>query len=159
MKFSTKLFTAAAIAGVVALPISSVSFAQSTMGSPNGTNPAYSGSSGSGTPPEPNASGADSAPNASGAPQAKVDDATLQQVARAFVKVRRIGQSEQHMLAGNGDQNAKQQAAQQAESEKVAAVKAEGLEPQRYNEVMHLVQADNGVQQRFLSYVKQVNNS
>ena len=43
--------------------------------------------------------------------------------------------------------------AQQAESKKIAAVKAEGLQPQQYNQVLALVQSDKSLAQRFLSYV------
>jgi uncharacterized protein DUF4168 len=45
-------------------------------------------------------------------------------------------------------------AAQQAESEKLAAVKAEGLQPQQYNQVLQLVQTDTNLQEKFLSFVK-----
>ena len=41
----------------------------------------------------------------------------------------------------------------------MAAVKAEGLQPQQYNQVIQLVQADKSVQQKFLSYVNEVKNS
>ena len=153
----TALFAAAAIVGSVAMSSAPV-FAQSTTGSPNADNSAHSGSSS--TSPQPNASRPDNAaPNAQSAPQAQVDDATLKQVARAFVKVRRISQSERNVLNGSGDQAAKEKAAQQAESEKIAAVKAEGLQPEQYDRVLQIVEADNSVQQRFLSYVRQVNNS
>ena len=46
------------------------------------------------------------------------------------------------------------QAAKQAESDKLAAVKAEGLQPQQYNQVLQLVQTDTNLQEKFLSFVK-----
>ena len=57
-------------------------------------------------------------------------------------------------MSSQGDEDAKKQAAAQAESDKLAAVKAEGLQPQQYNQVLQVVQNDNNLQQKFLSYVK-----
>lgn len=82
-----------------------------------------------------------------------IDDATLQHTAKAFVKVAQIAKSEEHVLDSAGDDTAKMKAAKQAESDKVAAVKAEGLQPQQYNQVLQLVQTDGNLQQKFLSYV------
>ena len=97
-------------------------------------------------------------PEYSGAPNADspqlIDDATLQHTAKAFVKVAQIAKSEEHVLNNAGDDAVKMKAAEQAESEKVAAVKAEGLQPQQYNQVLQLVQTDSNLQQKFLSYVK-----
>jgi hypothetical protein len=41
----------------------------------------------------------------------------------------------------------------------MAAVKAEGLQPQQYNQVIQLAQVDKAFQQKFLSYVNEVKNS
>jgi hypothetical protein len=38
-------------------------------------------------------------------------------------------------------------------------VKAQGMEPQQYNNVIMLVKDDNGLQQKFLSYVQQLRRS
>jgi len=96
-------------------------------------------------------------PEYSGAPGATtpqlIDDATLQHTAKAFVKVAQIVKSEQSTLNGAADDAAKMKAAQQAETQKVAAVKAEGLQPQQYNQVLQLVQTDSNLQQKFLSYI------
>jgi len=87
--------------------------------------------------------------------QQPIDDATLQHTAKAFVKVTQIAQTQKQMMTGQGDDNAKMNAAKQAESEKVAAVKSEGLQPQQYNQVLQVVQNDTNLQHKFLSYVKE----
>src|SRR5262249_9211553 len=64
-----------------------------------------------------------------------IDDATLKRTAKAFVKVRRIAASaQQEISCANSDQQ-KQRIAAQAESDKVDAVKAAGLQPQQYNQL------------------------
>jgi uncharacterized iron-regulated membrane protein len=102
-------------------------------------------------------------PSYSGAPSAvnpdTIDDATLKQTAKAFVKVRQIAQTAQQALSNTGDDVQKEQIAKQAESKKMAAVKAEGLQPQQYNHVIQLAQVDKAFQQKFLSYVDKVKNS
>jgi hypothetical protein len=99
-----------------------------------------------------------SIPEYSGAPNAAspqlIDDATLQHTANAFVKVKQIAQTEKRVVDSAGDDAAKIKATQQAESDKLAAVKAEGLQPQQYNQVLQLVQTDNNLQEKFLSYLK-----
>jgi hypothetical protein len=95
---------------------------------------------------------APAAESAQPAPAAQVDDATLQKAAKAYVKVKQIvHQTKQAQSAGNGaqpDQSAVQ-------SEKIAAVKNEGLEPQQYDQVIQMVQSDPGIQQKFVNYVNQ----
>ena len=86
--------------------------------------------------------------------QVSIDDATLQRTAKAFVKVTRIVDDQKRTMANQTDQQAMQQSAAQAESQKLAAVKSEGLEPQQYNHVLQVVQNDSNLQQKFLSYVK-----
>jgi hypothetical protein len=49
----------------------------------------------------------------------------------------------------------KQQLATESESEKVAAVKKEGMEPQQHDNVLQMVQVDSSLQQKFLSYVQE----
>jgi hypothetical protein len=141
MKLQSKVVStcAAMIAAFLALPICS-SIAQSGAGNAAQSNPEYSGPRGSSLPPT-------------------IDDVTLKQTARAFVKVRQISQSEQRAVNDAGDDAAKQKAAQQAEAEKVNAVKAEGMQPQQYNQVLEIVRADKNLQQRFLSYVDNSANS
>jgi hypothetical protein len=141
MKLQSKVVStcAAMIATFLALPICS-SIAQSGAGNAAQSNPEYSGPRGSTLPPT-------------------IDDVTLKQTARAFVKVRQISQSEQRAVNDAGDDAAKQKAAQQAEAEKVNAVKAEGMQPQQYNQVLEIVRADKNLQQRFMSYVDNSANS
>jgi hypothetical protein len=103
-------------------------------------------------------SGAAGIPEYSAPPNAAnpqlIDDATLQHTANAFVKVKQIAQTEKQAVDSAGDDAAKMKATQQAESDKLAAVKAEGLQPQQYNQVLQLVQTDTDLQQKFLSYLK-----
>jgi hypothetical protein len=91
-----------------------------------------------------------------GAPGATVDDTTLKQTAKAYVKVREIVQTGQQAIDSTRDDSEKEHIAEQVESRKLAAVKSEGLQPQQYNQVLQLVQADKRLQQRFLSYANQV---
>ena len=57
------------------------------------------------------------------------------------------------------DDAKKEQIAKQAQSKEMAAVKAEGLQPEQYNTVIQLAQSDNAFQQKFLSYVDKVRKS
>jgi hypothetical protein len=61
-------------------------------------------------------------PGYSGAPSAvtpdTIDDATVKQTAKAYVKVRQIVQNAQQALNSTGDDTEKQQIAEQAESKK-----------------------------------------
>jgi hypothetical protein len=41
----------------------------------------------------------------------------------------------------------------------MAAVKAEGLQPQQYNQVLQLARVDKAFEQKFLFYVNAVKNS
>jgi len=88
-----------------------------------------------------------------------IDDATVKQTAKAYVKVRQIVQNAQQALNNTGDDAQKQQIAEQAESKKMAAVKSEGLQPQQYNQVIQLARADKSFEQKFLSYVNELRNS
>jgi hypothetical protein len=136
MILTRKVLAASAIAAFVAFPIPGV-FAQSSS-SMNDSGAAAS------------APAAESAQPAQGA--AQVDDATLQKAAKAYVKVKQIvHQTKQAGSASNGaqpDQSA-------AQSEKIAAVKNAGLEPQQYDQVIQMVQNDPGLQQKFVTYVNQ----
>jgi Domain of unknown function (DUF4168) len=57
---------------------------------------------------------------------------------------------------GNAQQ---QEIAKLAESRKMAAVKAEGLQPQQYNRGIQLARVDKAFERKFLSYVNEVKNS
>jgi hypothetical protein len=142
MTLTSKLLGLGALAAVLALP-ASVVFAQS---------PGTMGDSGSA------ASSSSGAMNESGsmapapAQSAQVDDATLQKAAKAYVKVKQIvHESKQAQSAASGAQP--EQPA--AESEKMAAVRNEGLDPQQYNQVIQMVQNDPQLQQKFANYVNQ----
>ena len=143
MTLTRKVLAAGALAAFAAFPISGA-FAQSS-GSMNDSGSAAS------APPSDGAPAAESAQPAQGG-AAQIDDATLQKAAKAYVKVKQIvHQTKQAQSASNGaqpDQSAVQ-------SEKIAAVKNEGLEPQQYDQVIQMVQSDPGIQQKFVNYVNQ----
>ena len=89
----------------------------------------------------------------------RIDDATLKQTAKAYVKVRQIVQNAEIALNNTTDNAQQQQIAKQAEARKIAAVKGEGLQPQQYNQVIQLARVDKAFEQKFLSYVNEVKNS
>jgi Spy/CpxP family protein refolding chaperone len=96
---------------------------------------------------------------ASGAVNPTIDNASLKRTAKAFVKVRQIVQNARQALNNTNDDAQKRQITAQAESDKIDAVKAEGLQPQQYNQVIELAQADKALRQKFLSYVNEVKSS
>ena len=96
------------------------------------SNPAYSGASGAVSP-------------------SRIDDATLRQTARAYVQVQQIVVEANQDLSKTNDNVQQQEIAKQAESRKIAAVKAEGLQPQQYNQVIQLARNDKAFEQKFLS--------
>src|SRR5581483_681223 len=85
----------------------------------------------------------------------KVDDATLKRAAAAYVKVQDITLKTRKVLNNTENESQKNEILEKAESEKIAAVKAQGMQPQEYNRVIMLVQADNNLQHKFLGYVHQ----
>ncbi len=90
---------------------------------------------------------------------AQVDDAMLERTAAAYVKVRDISIKTEQAMDQTSDSAKKEQLAAESENEKVAAVKAAGMDPQQYNNVLMLVKADTGLQQKFLSYVEKIRRS
>jgi len=81
-----------------------------------------------------------------------VDDSTLEKVARAYLRVQKITEQEGSKMKGSERSDASdQQVAERAESEKLAAVKAQGLEPQQYNRVLMMVDNDKDLKARFVS--------
>ncbi|HLK85970.1 MAG TPA: DUF4168 domain-containing protein [Candidatus Binataceae bacterium] len=90
---------------------------------------------------------------------ARVDDAMLERTAAAYVRVRDISIKTEQAMNRTNDSAKKEQLAAESESEKVAAVKAAGMDPQQYNNVLMLVKADTGLQQKFLSYVQKIRSS
>lgn len=99
------------------------------------------------------------AQNASSGTPERVDDATLKRAAAAFVKVRDISVKTEQAIHQTDDSAKKEQLMAEGESEKVAAVKAAGMEPQQYNDVLMLVKDDSGLQHKFLSYVERLSHS
>ena len=97
------------------------------------------------------ASSADSMGAASASAPAQggqIDDSTLQKAAKAYVKVKQIvHQSKQ------ADSAASAQPATQ--SDKLNAVRDQGLDPQQYNQFIQMVQNDPQLQQKFANYVNQ----
>jgi ribosome-binding protein aMBF1 (putative translation factor) len=127
----------AAILGLTLTFLISSGVALGQDGSASRSNPAHSGASGAVNPD-------------------KIDDATLKQTAKAYVKVRQIVQTAEQDLNKTTDNAQQQEIAKLAESRKMAAVKAEGLQPQQYNQVIQLARVDKAFEQKFLSYVNEM---
>lgn len=87
------------------------------------------------------------------AQSAQLDDATLQKAAKAYVKVKQI--AHQSKQAGASSSSSEQPEQASAQSEKLAAVRNEGLDPQQYNQVIQMVQNDPQLKQKFANYVNQ----
>ena len=88
-----------------------------------------------------------------------VDDATLKRTAAAYIKVHEIAAKAQQAISATDDPNQKQQLVAESESEKLDAVKKEGMQPQQYNNVIQMVEVDNSLKQKFLTYVQELKNS
>jgi Domain of unknown function (DUF4168) len=78
----------------------------------------------------------------------QVDDATLQKAAKAYVKVKQIVHQSKQANSGANAQPATQ-------SDKLNAVRDQGLDPQQYNQIIQMVQNDPQLQQKFANYVNQ----
>ena len=146
MTLTHKLLAAGALTALIAFPISSV-FAQSagSMGD-SGSSASSAGSMGG---PSASDAGAMSGSSASAPAQSgQVDDATLQKAAKAYVKVKQIVHQDKQANSGANAQPATQ-------SDKLNAVRGEGLEPQQYNQIIQMVQNDPQLQQKFATYVNQ----
>jgi hypothetical protein len=152
MTLTRTVLAAGALAVFIGFPISGA-LAQSS--NPMGE----SGASASPPASSPmNDSGADASAPAAGAqqsaqPAAQIDDATLQKAAKAYVKVKQIVHQTQQ--ASPSSESAAQPDQASAQSEKIAAVKDAGLDPQQYNQVLQTVQNDPQLMQKFASYVTQ----
>ena len=139
MNLTHKLLAAGALTAMIALPISGA-FADSAGAMGDSGSSASSASPMSGSPA--------AAPAQSG----QVDDATLQKAAKAYVKVKQIvHESKQANPSGDTAQSA-QPASQ---SDKLNAVRDQGLDPQQYNQILQMVQNDPQLQQKFANYVNQ----
>jgi hypothetical protein len=145
MKFSTNSFAVyAAIIGLtlgltLTFPISSgVALGQGA--NAGESNPGYSGTSGVVNP-------------------GTIDDATVKQTAKAYVKVRHIVQTAEQAINNTTNSDQQKQIVNQAESKKMEVVKAEGLQPRQYNQVLQLARLDKTFEQKFMSYVNEVKNS
>ena len=132
------IYAAILTLGVTFLISSRVAMGQE--GNSGQSNPGYSGASSAGNP-------------------STIDDATLKQTAKAYVKVQQIVREANEDLNKTEDKAKQQEIATQAESRKMAAVKAEGLQPQQYNQVIQLARNDKAFEQEFLSYVNEVKSS
>ena len=78
----------------------------------------------------------------------QVDDATLQKAAKAYVKVKQIVHQDKQANSGANAPPATQ-------SDKLNAVRDQGLDPQQYNQIIQMVQNDPQLQQKFATYVNQ----
>ena len=135
MRFSPNNFAVyGAILGLTLTFLVSSGVALGQEGNAGQSDPGYSGASGAANP-------------------SRIDDATLQRTAKAYVKVQQIVKEADQDLNKTNDNAQQQEIAKQAESRKMAAVKAEGLQPQQYNQVLQLARNDKAFEQKFLSYV------
>jgi hypothetical protein len=85
------------------------------------------------------------APGSNDSSSTAVDDDTLKRTAHAYVKVRRISAEEMTSFKNATDDALRENVEQQAQLQKEAAVKAEGLRPELYNQVLALVQTNKAV--------------
>jgi len=92
--------------------------------------------------------GDNSSSAAAPAQSGQVDDATLQKAAKAYVKVKQIVHQDKQANSGANAQPATQ-------SDKLNAVRDQGLDPQQYNQIIQMVQNDPQLQQKFATYVNQ----
>jgi hypothetical protein len=88
-----------------------------------------------------------------------VDDATLKRTAAAYVRVREITVKAEEAIDSTDDTARKQQLAAESDLAKIAAVQKEGMQPKQYNTVIQMVQGDNNLQRKFLSYVQELKYS
>jgi len=143
MTLTGKVFAAGALAAFIGFPMSSV-LAQSS---------SSTGADASASAPASSSMGASASAPAQSAQQATpIDDATLQKAAKAYVKVKQIVHQTKQASPSSASAQPDPAAAQ---SQKIAAVKGEGLDLQQYNQVLQTVQIDPQLQQKFASYVTQ----
>jgi hypothetical protein len=150
MTLTGKVFAAGALAAFIGFPISSVLAQSSSSMGASDTSASAPASSSMGA--SSSAAPAQGSMGAGASASAQVDDATLQKAAKAYVKVKQIvhqtKQSSPESASAQPDPAA-------AQSQKIAAVKDAGLDPQQYNQVLQTVQNDPQLQQKFASYVTQ----
>jgi Domain of unknown function (DUF4168) len=146
MNLTHRLLVAGALTALIAFPISSA-FAQSSssMGD-SGSSASSAGSMGAPSASDAGSMGASSA--SAPAQSGQVDDATLQKAAKAYVKVKEIVHQDKQANSGASAQPANQ-------SDKLNAVRDQGLDPQQYNQIIQMVQNDPQLQQKFATYVNQ----
>jgi Domain of unknown function (DUF4168) len=93
------------------------------------------------------------------APNGAINDATLKKAAAAFVQVKNISAHTQEQLQNVKDDSQRREILARAESQKITAVKNEGMEPAQYNSVIRAVQNDESLRGKFTSYVSQANGA
>jgi hypothetical protein len=156
MTLTGKVFAAGALVALIGFPVSSVlAQSSSSMGADASASAPASNSMGAGasaSAPAPSSMNDSSASASASGQAAQVDDATLQKAAKAYVKVKQIVHQTKQASPDSATAQADPAAAQ---SQKIAAVKGEGLDIQQYNQVLQTVQADPQLQQKFASYVTQ----
>lgn len=146
MTLTRKLFAAGALTALFAFPISGA-FAQSA-GSMGDSGSSASSDSSMGGPSNSSADSMGSSSASAPAQSGQVDDATLQKAAKAYVKVKEIVHQSKQADSATSAQPA-------TNSDKLNAVRGEGLDPQQYNQIIQMVQNDPQLQQKFAAYVNQ----
>jgi hypothetical protein len=88
-------------------------------------------------------------------PTPTVNDASLKKAARAFPKIRQINLKVQEKLKAKPAAQERQHILSQAREQEMMIVRQEGIEPDRYNEIIRRVDGDPVTNAKFASYVKQ----
>ncbi|MFO7985413.1 MAG: DUF4168 domain-containing protein [Desulfatiglandaceae bacterium] len=84
-----------------------------------------------------------------------VSEEDLNKAANAHVKITRIREDYQQSLQQAGDDKQKMQELQtKANDNMIKAVEGEGLDAQRYNEILQAVRSDKALNQKFMNKVK-----
>ena len=86
----------------------------------------------------------------------EVSDAELEKVANAYIQITEIREAFQESLAEVSDPEKAQQLQEQAGQAMVDAVQDNGLDVQKYNEVMEAAQVDEELREQLLTHMQKL---
>lgn len=86
----------------------------------------------------------------------EVSDAELEKVANAYIQITEIREAFQESLAEVSDPEKAQQLQEQAGQAMVDAVQDNGLDVQKYNEVMEAAQVDEALREQLLTHMQKL---
>ena len=86
----------------------------------------------------------------------EVSDAELEKVANAYIQITEIREAFQESLAEVSDPEQAQQLQEQAGQAMVDAVQDNGLDVQKYNEVMEAAQVDEELREQLLTHMQKL---